>query len=248
MNTSRRWMNLMRFSLNVAVSLQTIWIRSERTPFSNGGHSTTRNRSKLAQKGSAKPFMRKAYYTPNLSTLPFRQRRAGRRVVYSAAAGTGKGEGRVRVGSEREGKGWELARARARTRGGGGGGPACQRARGPEGSRVPERQRAGEWAASGQRAVGARATAAATTGRAGNRLLVISRCLKGGMRSVYWHGLPSPPRVPQAIHDSRSAGAGGSDGDVITPGAARQHAPAHCSHRRRCPWAVRPPRGSGVAA
>src|SRR6186997_2542649 len=61
MNTSRRWMNLMRFSLNVAVSLQTIWIRSERTPFSNGGHSTTRNRSKLAQKGSAKPFMRKAY-------------------------------------------------------------------------------------------------------------------------------------------------------------------------------------------
>src|SRR3954469_15804206 len=63
MNTSRRWMNLMRFSLNVAVSLQTIWIRSERTPFSNGGHSTTRNRSKLAQKGSAKPFMRKAYHT-----------------------------------------------------------------------------------------------------------------------------------------------------------------------------------------
>src|SRR3954451_1685795 len=61
MNTSRRWMNLMRFSLNVAVSLQTIWIRSERTPFSNGGHSTTRNRPKLAQKGSAKPFMRKAY-------------------------------------------------------------------------------------------------------------------------------------------------------------------------------------------
>src|SRR3954465_12520972 len=50
MNTSRRWMNLMRFSLNVAVSLQTIRIRSERTPFSNGGHSTTRNRSKLAQK------------------------------------------------------------------------------------------------------------------------------------------------------------------------------------------------------
>src|SRR3954452_5826287 len=62
MNTSRRWMNLMRFSLNVAVSLQTIRIRSERTPFSNGGHSTTRNRSKLAQKGSAKPFMRKAYH------------------------------------------------------------------------------------------------------------------------------------------------------------------------------------------
>src|SRR3954452_20604728 len=60
MNTSRRWMNLMRFSLNVAVSLQTIRIRSERPPFSNGGHSTTRNRSKLAQKGSAKPFMRKA--------------------------------------------------------------------------------------------------------------------------------------------------------------------------------------------
>src|SRR5688572_9323530 len=61
MNTSRRWTNLMRFSLNGAVSLQTIRIRSERTPFSNGGHSTTRNRSKLAQKGSAKPFMRKAY-------------------------------------------------------------------------------------------------------------------------------------------------------------------------------------------
>src|SRR3954447_25541716 len=61
MNTSRRWMNLMRFSLNVAVSLQTIRIRSERTPFSNGGHSTTRNRSKLAQNGFAKPFMRKAY-------------------------------------------------------------------------------------------------------------------------------------------------------------------------------------------
>src|SRR5688572_32016435 len=61
MNTSRRWTNLMRFSLNGAVSLQTIRIRSERTPFSNGGHSTTRNHSKLAQKGSAKPFMRKAY-------------------------------------------------------------------------------------------------------------------------------------------------------------------------------------------
>src|SRR3954471_23750657 len=69
MNTSRRWMNLMRFSLNVAVSLQTIWIRSERTPFSNGGHSTTRNRSKLAQKGSAKPFIRKAYYRGHLGGL-----------------------------------------------------------------------------------------------------------------------------------------------------------------------------------
>src|SRR4051794_30316922 len=68
MNTSRRWMNLMRFSLNVAVSLQTIWIRSERTPFSNGGHSTTRNRSKLAQKGSAKPFMRKAYHASPLDS------------------------------------------------------------------------------------------------------------------------------------------------------------------------------------
>src|SRR4051812_43706149 len=75
MNTSRRWMNLMRFSLNVAVSLQTIWIRSERTPFSNGGHSTTRNRPKLAQKGSAKPFMRKAYETFILES--FKGKRSG---------------------------------------------------------------------------------------------------------------------------------------------------------------------------
>jgi hypothetical protein len=75
MNTSRRWMNLMRFSLNVAVSLQTIRIRSERTPFSNGGHSTIRNRSKLAQKGSAKPFMRKAYYLHAYASVP--EARAG---------------------------------------------------------------------------------------------------------------------------------------------------------------------------